>query len=124
MCSAKERSECIESLRDVCVHILHSHDGARASMLCAWHGTAKDRKAIVKALKTFVARTACEEHGHMVLLAVADAVDDTKLVGKAILGEMADNMQEVRKEFVCQRLFTFSDQYFLIHLLCFLVEND
>ena len=96
VCGAKQRTECVESLRDVCLHILHSHDGSRATMACAWHGTAKDRKAIVKSLKTFVTKTACEEQGHLALLAVLDSVDDTKLVGKALLGEVAENIEEVR----------------------------
>ena len=40
----KARGEFITQLRDVCVHILHSHDGARLSMNALWYGTAKDRK--------------------------------------------------------------------------------
>lgn len=91
----KERSELIEQLRDACVHVLHSHDGARLSMFCLWHGSAKDRKAIVKSFKTYIAKICSEEHGHLVLLAVFDAVDDTKLVGKAILGEMAEHLPEI-----------------------------
>ena len=38
------RAELISQLRDVCVHILHSQDGARLSMNALWHGSAKDRK--------------------------------------------------------------------------------
>ena len=40
----KARAELIIQLRDVCVHILHSRDGARLSMNALWHGSAKDRK--------------------------------------------------------------------------------
>ena len=40
----KARGELIVQLRDVCVHILHSHDGARLAMNALWHGSAKDRK--------------------------------------------------------------------------------
>ena len=42
--AAKSRSELIAQLRDACVHILHTHDGARLAMNCLWHGTKKDRK--------------------------------------------------------------------------------
>ena len=38
------RTEFISQLRDVCVHILHSQDGARLTMNALWHGSAKDRK--------------------------------------------------------------------------------
>ena len=38
------RAELISQLRDVCIHILHSQDGARLTMNALWHGSAKDRK--------------------------------------------------------------------------------
>ena len=59
------------------------------------HGTSKDRKAIIKSLKTFVTKVCTEEHGHVVLLAAFDAVDDTKLIGKAIIGEMVEHFEEI-----------------------------
>ena len=86
----KRRAGVIESLRDALPHMIHSRDGAMAALYCIWHGTTKDRKSIVKSLKTFVVKTACEQYGHMVLLAIFDAVDDTKLVGKAIIGELLE----------------------------------
>lgn len=91
----KKRADCIEAMRDNLVHILHSRDGAMASLHCLWHGTTKDRKAIIKSLKTFVEKTCLEEYGHLVLLAIFDTVDDTKLVGKAILGELAECFDKV-----------------------------
>ena len=36
-----------------------------------------------------------EEHGHMVLMALFDAVDDTKLVAKAIVTEIATNWRDI-----------------------------
>jgi pumilio family protein 6 len=87
----KERTEFINSLRDVCVHIVHSHDGARLTMNAIWHGTAKDRKAIIKSFKTFMIKVSKEEHGYMALIAILDAVDDTKLTGKAVFGELTAN---------------------------------
>ena len=73
----------------------HSRDGAMAAMYCLWHGTAKDRKAIIKSFKTFIEKTCYEEFGHMVLMAIFDTVDDTKLVGKAVLGELAECLSKV-----------------------------
>eukprot|EP00090_Calanus_glacialis_P027679 TRINITY_DN4384_c0_g1_i1.p1 TRINITY_DN4384_c0_g1~~TRINITY_DN4384_c0_g1_i1.p1 ORF type:complete len:639 (-),score=253.64 TRINITY_DN4384_c0_g1_i1:48-1964(-) len=91
----KGRTEVIESLRDCLVHMIHSKDGAMAALYCLWHGTTKDRKSIVKSLKTFVEKTAYEEYGHMVLMAIFDTVDDTKLVGKAIIGELCENFVKI-----------------------------
>ena len=86
----KRRAGVIESLRDALPNMIHSRDGAMTALYCIWHGTTKDRKSIVKSLKTFVVKTACEQYGHLVLLAIFDAVDDTKLVGKAIIGELLE----------------------------------
>ena len=61
MCSAKCRTDLIEQLREVCVHVLHSHDGARLSALAVFHGTPKDRKAKVKSFKTFVPKICGEQ---------------------------------------------------------------
>lgn len=36
-------------------------------------------------MKTFVKKIAMEEHGHMVLLALFDCVDDTTLIDKVII---------------------------------------
>eukprot|EP00096_Caligus_rogercresseyi_P012261 TRINITY_DN5073_c0_g1_i1.p1 TRINITY_DN5073_c0_g1~~TRINITY_DN5073_c0_g1_i1.p1 ORF type:complete len:623 (+),score=172.56 TRINITY_DN5073_c0_g1_i1:48-1916(+) len=91
----KERSEIISQLREACVHIMHSAHGAKTSMLCVWYGNNKDRKAIIKNFKTFVPKIATEEHGHLVLLAIFDAMDDTKFVGKTILAEIKSNFGEI-----------------------------
>merc|ERR1712025_473291 len=94
----KARAEVIESLRDCLIHMIHSRDGAMAALYCLWHGTTKDRKSIVKSLKTFVEKTACEEYGHMVLMGIFDTVDDTKLVGKAIIGELLENVDTIMED--------------------------
>ena len=91
----KSRTELITHLRDVCVHILHSHDGSRVAMNALWHGNAKDRKSIIKSFKTFVPKIVGEEQGHMVLLAAFDCVDDTKLIGNAVVGEITHKMEEL-----------------------------
>ncbi|XP_041360109.1 pumilio homolog 3-like [Gigantopelta aegis] len=93
--SGKMRSEMIELLREHLVTILHTRDGARVAMHCVWHGTAKDRKVIIKCLKTHVLKVCKEEYGHMVMLAIIDVVDDTRLVHKALLDEMLKSLDEV-----------------------------
>ncbi|MEQ2172963.1 hypothetical protein GOODEAATRI_026778 [Goodea atripinnis] len=75
--------EMIESIREAVVYMAHTHDGARVAMRCLWHGTAKDRKVIIKTMKTYMVKFATGEFGHMVLLAIFDCVDDTKLVKQA-----------------------------------------
>ncbi|GFQ68768.1 pumilio homolog 3 [Trichonephila clavata] len=54
-----------------------------------------DRKVIVKSMKTFVAKIAMEEHGHMVLLALFDCLDDTVLIEKHIIKELVSHLLEL-----------------------------
>ncbi|XP_032426143.1 pumilio homolog 3 isoform X2 [Xiphophorus hellerii] len=91
----KQRSEMIESIRESVVYMAHTHDGARVAMHCLWHGTAKDRKVIIKTMKTYMVKFARGEFGHMVLLAIFDCVDDTKLVKQAVLSELLSVLPEV-----------------------------
>lgn len=93
----KERSDFISALKDVYVHIVHSHDGSRLTMNSIWHGTAKDRKGILKNFKSYMVKTAQEEHGYMTILSMLDSIDDTKLTTKSILGELVAN-DEVLEE--------------------------
>ncbi|XP_051907855.1 pumilio homolog 3 [Hippocampus zosterae] len=91
----KERAEMIESIREAVVYMAHTHDGARVAMHCLWHGTAKDRKVIIKTMKTYMVKFATGEFGHLVLLAIFDCVDDTKLVKQAVLSELLSSLDEV-----------------------------
>lgn len=50
---------------------------------------------MIKSFKGHVAKIASEEHGHLALLALFDCVDDTKLVGKAIVGELTTNLKDI-----------------------------
>uniref|UniRef100_A0A671VMU6 Pumilio homolog 3 n=1 Tax=Sparus aurata TaxID=8175 RepID=A0A671VMU6_SPAAU len=91
----KPRTEMIESIRESVVYMAHTHDGARVAMHCLWHGTAKDRKVIIKTMKTYMVKFATGEFGHLVLLAMFDCVDDTKLVKQAVLSEILSSLEEV-----------------------------
>uniref|UniRef100_A0A673HJG9 Pumilio homolog 3 n=1 Tax=Sinocyclocheilus rhinocerous TaxID=307959 RepID=A0A673HJG9_9TELE len=87
--------EMIESIREAVVYMAHTHDGARVTMHCLWHGTPKDRKVIVKTLKSYIAKFAMGEYAHLVLLAAFDCIDDTKLVKQIIISEMVSCLSEV-----------------------------
>ncbi|ELU16136.1 hypothetical protein CAPTEDRAFT_163846 [Capitella teleta] len=89
------RSEMIEILRESAIHMLHTREGARVAMLCLWHGSAKDRKVMVRSFKTFVKRICLEEYGHMVLLAAFDSIDDTKVMQKVILDEIVKDLPDI-----------------------------
>lgn len=94
-CTSEDRSEIIVMLRDLIVELSRTKYGAKAAMICVWHGTNKDRKLIMKALKENVKDVCISEHGHMVLLALFDAIDDTVLLKKIILSEIQGNLTEI-----------------------------
>ncbi|KAJ8260893.1 hypothetical protein COCON_G00166160 [Conger conger] len=91
----KQRSEMIESIREAVVYMAHTHDGARVAMHCLWHGTPKDRKVIIKTLKTYISKFAMGEYAHLVLLAAFDCIDDTKLVKQAVLSEIVASLSDI-----------------------------
>ncbi|XP_072309956.1 pumilio homolog 3 [Eucyclogobius newberryi] len=91
----KQRTEMIESIREAVVYMAHTHDGARVAMNCVWNGTAKDRKVIIKTMKTYVLKFCTGEFAHLVLLSIFDSVDDTKLVKQAVLAELLTSLDEV-----------------------------
>lgn len=101
------RSEMIRALGGSVIEMLHTKDGSRVAMHCLWHGTAKDRKAIVKSFKTHVVKIAKEEHGHMVLLAAFDCVDDTKLVDSTVTAELLREPLEVMKSASGQKVLSY-----------------
>ncbi|XP_043574467.1 pumilio homolog 3 isoform X2 [Chiloscyllium plagiosum] len=87
-CPEKMRTEMIEAVREAAIYMAHTHDGSRVAMHCLWHGTAKDRKIIVKTMKTYVEKIATGEFSHLVLMAAFDCIDDTKLMKQIILTEI------------------------------------
>ncbi|XP_032069833.1 pumilio homolog 3 isoform X1 [Thamnophis elegans] len=91
----KQRSEMIEAIREAVIYLAHTHDGARVAMHCLWHGTPKDRKVIMKTMKTYVEKIATGEFSHLVLLAAFDCIDDTKLVKQLIISELNSNLAAV-----------------------------
>lgn len=91
----KQRTEMIESIREAVVYMAHTHDGARVTMHCLWHGTTKDRKVIIKTMKSYIAKFAMGEYAHLVLLAAFDCIDDTKLVKQIIISEMVSSLSEI-----------------------------
>ncbi|XP_077479379.1 pumilio homolog 3 [Stigmatopora argus] len=91
----QQKAEMIESIRESVVYMAHTHDGARVAMHCLWHGTNKDRKVIIKTMKTYMVKFATGEFGHLVLLAIFDCVDDTKLVKQTVLAELLSSLEEV-----------------------------
>ncbi|KAL0368193.1 UNVERIFIED_CONTAM: Pumilio24 [Sesamum calycinum] len=77
------------------VRMIHTKDGSRLGMLCIRHGSAKERKKIIKGMKGHVDKIAKDKFGSMVLVCIFSVVDDTKLVSKVIIRELEANLKEL-----------------------------
>ncbi|KAJ3130219.1 pumilio domain member 6 [Physocladia obscura] len=78
----------VDLLKDHLVHILHTREGSRVVQLTILHANPKDRKQILRSFKGLVPKIAREQFGHVVLITVCEAVDDTVFVAKNILSEL------------------------------------
>lgn len=77
------------------VRMIHTKDGSRIGMLCVKHGSAKERKKLVKGLKDHVSKIAHERYGNMLLVCILSCVDDTKLTSKIVISELKAVLKEI-----------------------------
>lgn len=82
---------------DLLKNLAFTKPGSRLVSLALAHGTAKDRKILLRPYKDTIEMMAFDANAHRVLLAALAVVDDTKLSSKAIFGELLpakDNLAE------------------------------
>ncbi|MCL7031054.1 hypothetical protein MKW94_007574 [Papaver nudicaule] len=66
------------------VRMIHTRAGSKLGILCVKHGSAKERKKIIKGMKSHVGKIAYDQYGSTVLACILSMVDDTKLINKVI----------------------------------------
>ncbi|XP_074097486.1 pumilio and CPL domain-containing protein penguin [Cotesia typhae] len=129
ICEPNDRAELIGTLKDSVVELLATKDGAKVAMICMWHGTAKERKAMLKVMKEQVKEIATSEYGYLFLLAMLDSVDDTVLVKKIFVPEFLSHLQEIvasehGKKVVLYLVARRDTHYFHPALISLLSEGD
>jgi pumilio family protein 6 len=72
------------------LRMIHTREGANAANVMFAHAGAKQRKAVLKALKGQVGRIARDEHASTFVACALECTDDTKLTAKAIVAELRD----------------------------------
>lgn len=83
---------------DLLKNLAFTRSGSRLVSLLLAHGTAKDRKLLMKAYKETVLMMAGDVHAHLVILTAYDVIDDTKLTSKAIFPELLGEGDEATQE--------------------------
>lgn len=81
------------------VRMIHTREGSRIGMLCVKHGSAKERKKIIKGMKDHIAKIAHDQYGSMVLICIFSVVDDTKLITKVVIR----GLQKILKELILDK---------------------
>ncbi|AEO54240.1 hypothetical protein MYCTH_2296599 [Thermothelomyces thermophilus ATCC 42464] len=96
---SEELKEFVEIVKeddngDLLKNMAFTKSGARLVCLLLAHGTAKDRKQIIKTYKDTFQLMCGDPHGHMILLAAYDVIDDTVLTSKTIFPEILGRNEE------------------------------
>ncbi|KAK9059426.1 hypothetical protein SSX86_022046 [Deinandra increscens subsp. villosa] len=77
------------------VRMIHTKDGSKIGILCIKHGSAQERKKIIKGMKGHVSKIALDRFGSMVLACILSVVDDTQLIKKIIIRELQPVLKEL-----------------------------
>ncbi|CAD5206944.1 unnamed protein product [Bursaphelenchus okinawaensis] len=94
-CTKQQKLEMIQTIKEFLPEICHTREGAFIAMECVWESDVKTRKAIVKSFKDLAVKAATDKFSRRVLYAIFDSVDDTVMVNKMIIKEIADNVSDV-----------------------------
>lgn len=108
-----EANEFIELIKgdeegDLAKNLAFTQSGSRLMSLSLAYANAKDRKLLLRFYRDTVKAMAGDLHGHLVLLAAYEVVDDTKLSAKSIFPELLNQNddEEARNE---ELLFQIND---------------
>ncbi|PWY80562.1 protein PUF6 [Aspergillus heteromorphus CBS 117.55] len=96
---SSEANEFIELLKgdeegDLVKNLAFTKSGARVMALSLAYSNAKDRKLLTRFYKDTIKMMAGDAHGHMVLLAAYEVIDDTKLTAKMVFPELLNQAMD------------------------------
>ncbi|KAK4177673.1 armadillo-type protein [Triangularia setosa] len=96
---SEELKEFVEVVKgdengDLLKNMAFTKSGARLACLLLAHGSAKDRKQILKTYKDTFQLMSGDPHGHMILVAAYDLIDDTVLTSKSIFPEILGKTED------------------------------
>ncbi|CAH8865675.1 unnamed protein product [Trichobilharzia szidati] len=75
------------------VPMMHTREGVRCALKILWACNPQKRKLLVKGLKTCIKNIAFNEHGHLFIIGLIDAVDDIVLLQKTVFREILDDLE-------------------------------
>ncbi|PSN34880.1 hypothetical protein C0J52_22863 [Blattella germanica] len=94
-CSEADREALCAEIQDSLIDFSNTRDGAHISVICICQSTNKVKKTIMKSFKGHMMEIAKSEHGHLLLLALFDTVDDTVLLKKMMMPQLLANLWDL-----------------------------
>ncbi|KDQ16608.1 hypothetical protein BOTBODRAFT_30530 [Botryobasidium botryosum FD-172 SS1] len=91
----KARREIFENCQELTAEMVHTKDGSRVVRDFFAHGTAKDRKQLIKTLKPHIEKICKDDEAQTVLFTALDVVDDTKLLSKSVVPEIVAHASDM-----------------------------
>lgn len=90
-----ERNEIITAFIPHLAAIASTKQGSRAAVLCYLYSVAKERRAMLKAIKEHVTKLCTHEHGHLLVLEILNATDDTQNIKKTLFATMLADIETI-----------------------------
>ncbi|KAM0928212.1 hypothetical protein ACQ4PT_002339 [Festuca glaucescens] len=91
----KTKAKKKRSSEPLLIRIMHTREGLKLGLACLKHGSVKDRKKIIKSLKGHIMKLALNDYGCLFLVCLLSIVDDTKLVTKLVIQELAKQLKQL-----------------------------
>lgn len=93
--SEAERNEIITAFIPHLAAIASTKQGSRAAVLSYLYSVAKERRAMLKAIKEHVTKLCIHEHGHLLILEILNSTDDTLNIKKTLFAAMVGNIETI-----------------------------
>ena len=103
---------------DLLKNLAFTRSGSRLVCLLLAHGSAKDRKVLLRNFKDTVVLMSSDRFAHVVLLAAYDVIDDTKLTAKSIFPELLGEGDEAT-----QKVTTTANGFYARTTIMYLLEG-
>jgi pumilio family protein 6 len=94
---------------DLLKNLAFTKPGSRIVCLALAHGTAKDRKLILRAYNETISMLAEDPNGHAILVAAYEVVDDTRETSKRIFSELVSLTKEATNEGQQEKILPLSE---------------
>lgn len=106
--NTSEREDFIDLITEQFAEIVHTNEGSQVASIVLSMATAKERKNIVRSLRSFASKCSQDEYGQYVMLALFNTVDDTVLVTKAFSTDFKENIYDLVTSKAGRRPFLYS----------------